>query len=326
MVTQGATLREWAELCATSFQFSGIAVFASCRCLEVICSQHKLLRVHDRANYLGNEAENAGRLEYYIVKSVLVNSVCDQISCCFKYHITCSTLVWVNEYVWMCQWICMPPNLINILTNSTSSDVWHKLYPFRSRLAKFVYVSYLFQSPFALAAEVYVPWEAGKGEQRWGNFLSSTLGPRGSWPVYIPHTEPQEKPSIQLAILVRVLSPERQWIGNGCWVPKEVLRNRNQSDRLTSMCVIWSLLSEKGMCILGVSWYCCFESWRVGAVMGNSIEMLLPECCQCAQVVWSLCTMGEEGRTSTQAYLSRKRWVLNSDIVRGSSVHLTFIF
>lgn len=93
MVTQGATLREWAELCATSFQFSGIAVFASCRCLEVICSQHKLLRVHDRANYLGNEAENAGRLEYYIVKSVLVNSVCDQISCCFKYHITCSTLV-----------------------------------------------------------------------------------------------------------------------------------------------------------------------------------------------------------------------------------------
>lgn len=35
---------------------------------RVICSQLKLLRVHDRANYLGNEAENAGRLEYYIVK------------------------------------------------------------------------------------------------------------------------------------------------------------------------------------------------------------------------------------------------------------------
>lgn len=60
---------------------------------RVICSQLKLLRVHDRANYLGNEAENAGRLEYYIVKSFRVNSVCDQISCCFKYHITCSTLV-----------------------------------------------------------------------------------------------------------------------------------------------------------------------------------------------------------------------------------------
>lgn len=55
----------------------------------------------------------------------------------------------------------MPPNLIDIVPNSTSSDVWHKLHPFRSRLAQFVYVSYLFQSPSELAAKLYVACEVG---------------------------------------------------------------------------------------------------------------------------------------------------------------------
>lgn len=138
---------------------------------RVICSQLKLLRVHDRANYLGNEAENAGRLEYYIVKSFRVNSVCDQISCCFKYHITCSTLVWANEYVWICHWICMPPNLINILTNSTSRNVWHKPHPSRSRLAQFVHVSCSFQSPSELAVQSYTPERLGTHEPHPGKGL-----------------------------------------------------------------------------------------------------------------------------------------------------------
>lgn len=50
----------------------------------------------------------------------------------------------------------MPPNLINIVTNNTSNDVWHKLHPFRSRLAQFVYGSCLFQSPSELAAKLYI--------------------------------------------------------------------------------------------------------------------------------------------------------------------------
>lgn len=54
----------------------------------------------------------------------------------------------------------MPPNLINILTNSTSNVVWHRLHLFRSKLAQFVYVSYFVQSPSELAAKFCMPSEA----------------------------------------------------------------------------------------------------------------------------------------------------------------------
>lgn len=55
----------------------------------------------------------------------------------------------------------MPPNLINILTNSTSNIVWHKLHPFRNKLAQFVYVSWFIQNPSELATKFYAPSEAG---------------------------------------------------------------------------------------------------------------------------------------------------------------------
>lgn len=189
---------------------------------RVICSQLKLLRVHDRANYLGNEAENAGRLEYYIVKSFRVNSVCDQISCCFKYRITCSTLVWANEYVWICHWICMPPNLINILTNSTGRDVWHKLHPSRSRLAQFVY-----QVHFrALLNQLHLgtgephPGRGCRSQGRDCSFSSALsprrcscslgAGPQPSWQLWSAGDAFPGKPST--------------W--EGCTVPTEALRSR----------------------------------------------------------------------------------------------------
>jgi len=170
---------------------------------QVICTLHKLLWVHDRANYFSNEAENAGRLEYYIVKSLLVNSVCDQILCCFKYHITCSILVGVNEYVWICQWICMPPNLINILANSTSSDVWHKLHPLRSRLAPFVYVSFISKPLWIGCRIVRTQCSGGRAsptqrmelkpcsQSKKGELLGGTRRRRRSqpqpWLWYVPH-------------------------------------------------------------------------------------------------------------------------------------------
>lgn len=55
----------------------------------------------------------------------------------------------------------MPPNLINILTNSTSNIVWHKLHPFRNKLAQFVYLSCFIQNPSELATKFYTPSEAG---------------------------------------------------------------------------------------------------------------------------------------------------------------------
>lgn len=54
----------------------------------------------------------------------------------------------------------MPPNLINILTNSTSNVVWHRLRLFRSKLVQFVHVSYFVQSPSELAAKFYMPSES----------------------------------------------------------------------------------------------------------------------------------------------------------------------
>lgn len=226
---------------------------------RVICSQLKLPRVHDRANYLGNEAENAGRLEYYIVKSFCVNSVCDQISCCFKYHITCSTLVWANEYVWRCHWICMPPNLINILTNSTSRNVWHKPHPSGSRLAQFVRVSYSFQNPSELAVWSYTP--EGLGTSREGALqgccsqgrdrsLSSVLSPRRSQLqpclLSVPLWSLRARPRLSCVLCsAGDALPGKPCVWEGCRVSIEALRSRDWSGRLSSMCLSLSVLGGK---------------------------------------------------------------------------------
>lgn len=272
---------------------------------RVICSQLKLLRVHDRANYLGNEAENAGRLEYYIVKSFRVNSVCDQISCCFKYHITCSTLVWANEYGWMCHWICMPPNLINILTNSTSRDVWHKLHPPRSRLAQFVCVCHVPCTALLnwLHSRTH-PERLGTGEPHAGKGLlgRAAAGREGTAPAAVPRA-----PGLPAAALPAGCapgawagpssagSPAQPCVWGGCAVPTEALRSGDWSGRA-------------GSC----AWVC--PCWVQECIPGISARGCLGSCGQsCSEVLLlggarQLGPHGawENGAPSAQVFLSRK--------------------
>lgn len=76
----------------------------------------------------------------------------------------------------------MPPNLINILTNSTGRDVWHKLHSSRSRLAQFVSGSCSFQSPSELAAQSYTPSEVGTGEPHPGKGVGRVAAARDGIP------------------------------------------------------------------------------------------------------------------------------------------------
>lgn len=52
----------------------------------------ELLRVHERANYLGNRAENVGKLEFFIARLFIVKPIRDYMCACillqiFRYRI-----------------------------------------------------------------------------------------------------------------------------------------------------------------------------------------------------------------------------------------------
>lgn len=52
----------------------------------------ELLRVHERANYLGNRAENVGKLEFFIARLFIVKPIHDYMCACillqiFRYKI-----------------------------------------------------------------------------------------------------------------------------------------------------------------------------------------------------------------------------------------------
>lgn len=49
----------------------------------------ELLRVHERANYLGNRAENVGKLEFFIARLCIVKPIHDYMCVsCFRYSAT----------------------------------------------------------------------------------------------------------------------------------------------------------------------------------------------------------------------------------------------
>ena len=55
-----------------------------CRCGELL----ELFRVHERANYLGNRAENVGKLEFFIARLFIVKPIHDYMcTSCFSYSV-----------------------------------------------------------------------------------------------------------------------------------------------------------------------------------------------------------------------------------------------